>query len=309
MSLMSSEPTGGPVNGSAGGALNSPTNGATNGLLGNPEGDPTNVPASTPAPAVGFAEVLRAAAAESAAATAGGGSTGAGGDAPADELNFWIELPPGYFPLPLTDIATTLAAAEANLRELAPPEQQELLAAVVDTFTVLLEQLQERDTAYCGLGWHTAEDGAIVPSSLVVSLQRLPQKRNPRLVLKELVELRAEANEHGQVDLVDLSPGPALFFESVLALPRPRLPGQPPNTEPNAGPDADVYQLQAVVPSEDGTRLAAIDFSTPDVAHGTRFRAMMVLMANSVSFTAPPGSPEAGSAARSISQILGGLAP
>jgi hypothetical protein len=223
-----------------------------------------------------------------------------------DELNFWVELPPGYLPLPLTDIDVTLATAEANLRELAPPEQRELLAAVVGTFTVLLEDLQERNTAYCGLGWHTAEeDGAIVPSSLVVSLQRFPERRNPRLVVKDLVDIRAEANEHGQVDVVDLAPGPALFFESVLTLPRPRLPGQP----PNAQPDAEVYQLQALVPSEDGTKLAAIDFSTPDIAHGPRFRAMMVLMANSVSFTPPPGSQESGGAAQSITQILGGLAP
>ena len=225
---------------------------------------------------------------------------------PNGELNFWIELPPGYFPLPLTDIAATLAAAEANLRDLAPPDKRELLAAVVGTFTVLLEDLQERNTAYCGLGWHTAEeDGAVVPSSLVVSLQRFPHKRNPRLVVRDLVQIRAEANEHGQVDVVDLAPGPALFFECVLTLPRPQIPGRPPNAEP----DAEVYQLQALVPSADGTKVAAIDFSTPDLEHGPRFRAMMVLMANSVLFTAPPGSPEGGQTAQSISRILGGLAP
>ena len=220
-----------------------------------------------------------------------------------DRLRFWIELPPGYFPLPMEDIDATLAAAEANLRELAPEEQLPLLSAVIDTFTVLLEQLQERNTAYCGLGWHTAEDGVIVPSSLVVSIQPFPEPRNPRLVLKDLVEIRAEAGEHGQVDLVDLAPGPALFFESVLTLPRPRIPRQ----SSDADPDADVYQLQALVPSSDGTKLVAIDFSTPDIPHGPRFRAMMVLMANSVSFTPPPESAASGETARSIGQILGGL--
>jgi hypothetical protein len=252
------------------------------------------------------------------------------------QLEFWIELPAGYFPLPMDDIDTALATAEANLRELAPEEQRPLLSAVIDTFTVLLEELQERNTAYCGIGWHTAEDGAIVPSSLVVSLQQLPERRNPRLVLRDMVEIRAEAGEHGQVDLVDLEHGPALFFESVLALPRPRIPGigtatgtgtetaaptatatatgtgttsaTDPNQDQDATqPTADVYQLQALVPSADGTKLAAIDFSTPDIPHGPRFRAMMVLMANSVSFTPPPGSEEAGETARSIGQILGGL--
>ncbi len=196
-----------------------------------------------------FAEILHP---DSVGATAG--------DPEDDELNFWIELPKGYFPLPLDNIDETLAAAEANLLELAPEDRQPLLSAVIGTFTVLLDELQARNTAYCGLGWHTAEDGAIVPSSLVISLQTFPQRRNPRLVLKDLVEIRAEAGEHGQVDLVDLEPGPALFFESVLTLPRPRIPGQdqPPQDAsvngPDAAQDAEVYQLQALVPSADGTK-------------------------------------------------------
>ncbi|MBS2962917.1 hypothetical protein KGA66_07675 [Actinocrinis puniceicyclus] len=223
----------------------------------------------------------------------------------ADRLRLWVELPPGYFPLPLDDIDNALATAEANLRELAPAEQQPLLAAVVGTFMVLLEQLQARNAAYCGLGWHTTEEGAIVPSSLVVSIQPFPKKRNPCLVIKDLIEKRAEAGEHGQVDVVDLTRGPAAFVESVLTLPRPHLPGTPPNEQP----DAEVYQLQALIPSEDGTILAAIDFSTPDLPHGPQFRAMMVLMADSVSFTPPPGREEAGETARSINQILGGLTP
>jgi len=251
-------------------------------------------------------------------------ASSAGGPADDDDrLDFWIELPKGYFPLPVENIDEALATAEANLRELAPEDRWPLLSAVIGTFTVLLDELQARNTAYCGLGWHTAEDGAIVPSSLVVSLQAFPQRRNPRLVLKDLVEIRAEAGEHGQVDLVDLEAGPALFFESVLSLPRPRVPGggeaeSAGESEAAGEQNADVYQLQALVPSADGTKLAAIDFSTPDIPHGPRFRAMMVLMANSVSFTAPPGSEDAvsavssegaGSTASSISQILGGLAP
>jgi hypothetical protein len=249
----------------------------------------------------GFADILRDAADPSAPR-----SDSADGE---QRLDFWIELPRGYFPLPLDDIDATLATAEANLRELAPEDRRPLLSAVVDTFAALLEQLQERNTAYCGLGWHTAEDGAVVPSSLAISLQQFPERRNPRLVLRDLVEIRAEAGEHGQVDLVELKPGPALFFESVLALPRPRVPGGDSDSSPETtGANADVYQLQALVPSPDGTKLAAIDFSTPDVPHGPRFRAMMVLMADSVSFTAPPGTEDAGSTAQSISKILGGLA-
>jgi hypothetical protein len=226
---------------------------------------------------------------------------------PVDEtLNFWIEMPQGYFPLPLTDTEDVLANAEANLRELAPPEQQDLLEAVIGTFTVLLDQLQQRNGVYCGLGWHQAEDGSIVSSSLVLSVQEMGEKRNPRLVLGDLVDLKAEAGEHGQADLVDLASGPVLFFESIITLQRPRLPNVDGPAGDAAG-DAEVYQLSAMVPSDDGTRLVAVEFSTPYVSHGPQFRTMMVLMANSVSFTPPVGSDDAGSTAQSINQILGGL--
>lgn len=228
-------------------------------------------------------------------------ATGAAG--PADEaLNFWIEMPQGYFSLPLTDTDDVLAAAEANLRELAPPRQQDLLSAVIGTFSVLLDQLEQRNCVYCGLGWHTAQDDTVVSSSLVLSQQEMGRKRNPRLVLKDLVDLKAKAGAQGQADLVDLANGPALFFESIVTLQRPQLPG----SQGPAG-DAEVYQLEAIVPSEDGSRIVAIEFSTPQVPYGPQFRTMMVLMANSVSFTAPQGSEDAGTAARSINQILGGV--
>lgn len=219
-----------------------------------------------------------------------------------DALDFWVELPPGYIPLPLQDPEETLAAAQSNLEELTPEDNRDLLAAVIGTFTLMLDQLQERNAVYCGLGWHTTEDGTVVSSSLVASIQPVREKRSPRLVLKDMIQLRAESGEHGQVDVVDLENGPALFFESVATLPRPQIPGRP----PNENPDAEVYQLQALVPSDDGTKLVALDFSTPDIPHGPRFRAMMVLMANSVSFTAPAGA-GAGSTAQSIGRILGGL--
>jgi hypothetical protein len=222
--------------------------------------------------------------------------------------NLWIELPPGYLRLPVTAVESSLAEAEEKLRALAPPDRLELLAAVVGTFTLLLDDLQQRNAAYCGLGWHTAADGAVVSSSLVVSLQRLAQRRNPRLLLGDLVRFRAAAGAQGRVDTVDLRPGPALFSEDVLALPRPRPPGQ----GRGAGPDAEVYRLQALVPSADGTKLAAVDFCTPDTARGPHFRAMIVLMADSVSFSAPPESGDAdsstaaGGAIRSVHRILAG---
>jgi hypothetical protein len=88
----------------------------------------------------------------------------------------------------------------------------------------------------------------------------------------------------------------------VRSLPKPALPGQ--QGDPGR---ADVYQLVAIVPSEKGDLLASLEFSTPHLESGTLFREMMVLLANSVSFTPPPTSEDANASARQINHLLGGL--
>ncbi|HWG27477.1 hypothetical protein [Actinospica sp.] len=216
-------------------------------------------------------------------------------------MSIWLELPSGYLPLPVENSAERLAEIEPVLAELCPPERQDLLYATLNTFATLLTELDERNTVYCGLGWHTAPDESVVSSTLVVSLQPTGEERNPRLVLGDLVRAAANADDQAQADLVDLPGGPALFFESVRSLRKPTLPGQ--QGDPG---HADVYQLEAIVPSEKGDLLAALEFSTPHAASGTLFREMMVLLANSVSFTPPPGSEEQNASAQQIHDLLGG---
>ena len=218
------------------------------------------------------------------------------------EVAIWLELPAGYLPLPIEDSAERLAEAEPVLAELCPPENQDLLYATMNTFATLLAELDQRNAVYCGLGWHTAPDESVVSSTLAVSVQPTGEERNPRLVLGDLVRAAAAAGEHAQADLVDLHGGPAVFFERVRSLPKPALPGQ----EGDPG-RADVYQLEVIVPNEKGSLLAALEFSTPYVQSGTLFREMMVLLANSVSFTPPPTSEDAGTSARQIHHLLGGL--
>jgi hypothetical protein len=197
----------------------------------------------------------------------------------------WAEIPTGYFPLPIDDIEASMARAEEVLIELAPDELRPAVAPVVSTLTVLLEQLAARDTVYCGVGRHlSAVDGSVITSSLVLAHRDVGEKRNPRLVLADLVKLKAEAGERGQVDLVDVAGRPMFFFERTQKLPTPRMPGAPPVPEDSVSP---VFQIEAVVPSEDGSELVAIDFSTPMESHGPEFRAMMVQLAASVSFEPP----------------------
>ncbi|MBR7829456.1 hypothetical protein KDK95_24330 [Actinospica sp. MGRD01-02] len=219
-------------------------------------------------------------------------------------LDVWLGIPPGYLPLPVVDSADRLAEALPTLVELCPPESRDLLFSTVDTFALLLSELEQRNTVFCGLGWHTAPDdeSTLVASSLVASLQTTGGERNPRLVLGDLIKVSADADDHAQADLVDLPNGPALFFESVRSLRKPRLPGE----EGDPG-RADVYQLEVIVPSEKGDRLAVLEFSTPQVEYGVYYREMMVLLAHSVAFNPPPGSEEQGTSARKIHDALGGL--
>ncbi|HEX7661409.1 MAG TPA: hypothetical protein VF444_18195 [Pseudonocardiaceae bacterium] len=200
----------------------------------------------------------------------------------------WLQIPDGYIPLPLTDIQEHMAEALAMVSEVAPEDTRPAVAPLVGDLTYLLGELAARHGLYCGIGHHVSpEDGSQITSSLVVALQTFPEKTNPRVLLKDLVLKKEEEGERGQVDLVDIQGRPILFFERNRRLPTPQIPGQPSVPE---GATSEIYQLEALIPSDDGSKLASIEFSTPFVSHGPEFRAMVVIMAATVSFDPPAPS-------------------
>jgi hypothetical protein len=216
------------------------------------------------------------------------------------ETPLWIAIPPGYFPLPLGDVAPSLERAQAVLTEIADDEQKPQIEAVIGVLSVFLVDLTVSGALYCGVGRHVSpDDNAVITSSLVVSYQEYEGTRNPRLLLSDLLWAKDDAGEHGQADLVDVLNRPMLFFERVRQFPTPELPGQPPVPE---GATTPVHQLEAFVPSEDGSKLTKIDFSTPFTAYGADFRTMVVQLAASVSFEPPAVSAESSSR---ISRLLG----
>lgn len=216
------------------------------------------------------------------------------------DIPLWIDIPEGYFALPLDRIGPALDEADSMLTDVADADQQPLIHAVTGVLSVLLADLAARGALYCGIGRHTSPtDESAVTSSLVVSLLEFPGTRNPRLVLGDLVTAKADANERGQADLVDLDGRPVLFFERTRHLPTPQLPGQPDVAEDATSP---VFQLEAFVPSGDGSKLANIEFSTPFESHGPEFRMMMAQLALSVSFE-PPAEPS--DFGEKIGQVLG----
>lgn len=231
----------------------------------------------------------------------GGASDSGGGDG--SEPDLWIGVPPGFLALPLEDPASRIAEAGQVLAQFVPEESRALFEATLGSLELLLAELAVRRTVYCGIGFHTAEGGEQIGSSLVASLHAFPEKRNPRLVIRDMVTAQDKSGEPGHVELIDLDNGPAMFVEAVRELPTPQLPGGPAVPD---GATSKVYQLRALVPSADGTKLAALEFSTPRVEHGIQFRTMMALMAATVAFEPPAGSGGEGTVSKRISDILGG---
>lgn len=212
----------------------------------------------------------------------------------------WLALPPGYVALPLDDVAGSLQRAESVLTEVADEQQLPQIQAVIGVLSVFLADLAASGALYCGVGRHISPtDNVPVTSSLVISYQEYEGSRNPRVLLSDLLRAKADAEEHGQADLVDVLERPMLFFERIRQLPTPQFPGEPPVPEDATTP---VHQLEAFVPSEDGSMLAKIDFSTPFTAYGADFRPMVMDLAASVSFERPAVSAESSSR---ISQLLG----
>lgn len=222
-----------------------------------------------------------------------------------DDDAVWIEIPPGYLPLPTDNIDVAMHDGEVLLGDLVPEKERAALSAISGVFAQLLQNLAARNVVYCGIGRHlSAVDSVPVTSSLTVAFQRFSEeKRNPTLILKDLVEAKAADDETGQADVVQLDRGPVLFFESSRVLPTPQIPGQP---EVPEGATTPIYQLQATVPSHDGTKMATLDFSTTFETHGPEFRTMMVTMADTVRFEEPQHNDEnTGRSSKSIQQALG----
>lgn len=222
------------------------------------------------------------------------------GEAGGDQTPLWISLPPGYFELPLDAAAQRLQQAETLMTDIAEASEHARIQEVTGTLAVFLTVLATGGALYCGIGRHTSEeDGTQVSSTLVVSYQEYEGTRNPRLLLNNILQAKAADDEHGQADLVEMAERPVLFFERTRQLPTPKIPGQPAAPEDATSP---VFQLEAHVPSDDGSKLATIELSTPFTEHGPEFRYMVVEMAASVSFERPSVSEES---SNRISQLLG----
>ncbi len=194
-------------------------------------------------------------------------------------LDIWI--PDGFSELPLTDIDRHIAVVADLASELPDSATRDMTAGVLSMIAILLNDLVQRDVRYCGTGRHLTSNGDPITSCLSVCVyEPRNEKLNPRLVLKDLVESRIAAGDQlGHFEFVDVDARPVLFSERICELPAPQFPGSTYESE-----TASTYQLEAVVPAEAGTAVAAIELSTAYVDDGAEFRRMVFDMARSATF-------------------------
>ncbi|MFD3702830.1 hypothetical protein ACFWUP_06745 [Nocardia sp. NPDC058658] len=198
---------------------------------------------------------------------------------PIDEYPTTItaNIPGGYHELPLTDIPTAIARSESIVqRQLG--DAYDTFAEAAQVIANLLSDLREQNSCYCGIGQHAAPDGILVTSWLTLSILKYDSARNPRLRIADLVAERTTDRPDIYMEAVNIGGRTLLFSEST---PTYRVGADKSDDD---RPTATIHQIEAIIPSDDGSRIATAILSTADIAYGQNFRPMMMSLAASIQF-------------------------
>lgn len=188
-------------------------------------------------------------------------------------------LPPGYHELPLDGIDRLIGSPVVDALSAASGVALETVPRVLGTLDFFLKTLAIKNVVYCGIGQHASLNGEPVTSWLTVSILEYGESRNPRLVVHELSADKLSSNFSGDLAPVDITGRPILLSESVQLYPAPEL------TEAEYSSDGvEVFQMEAIIPSDDGTNIAVIELSTISVENGPQFRQMLLSMATTLDF-------------------------
>ncbi|WP_067677375.1 hypothetical protein [Nocardia miyunensis] len=194
-------------------------------------------------------------------------------------VDIWI--PEGYLEMPLKGIDEHLKLTQELLDEVATPALRTISDSLIPVAAFFLNLLADRDTRYCGIGRHQSPDGEVITSCLTVCVYEMDgDKPNPRVMLKNLVDSRNEFDDDLWIsEPIDVDGRPMMFSERTAHLPAPRIDGLP-----SAGDTVETYQLEATVPADDGTAIAAVELSVPGIEHGPGFQETIFDMARSIRF-------------------------
>ncbi|MFI6313574.1 hypothetical protein ACIBEK_26025 [Nocardia fusca] len=196
-----------------------------------------------------------------------------------------IDIPPGYNEIPLGNLETLMQNARPAITESVPDRMRDDVPNVLGTLHFLLATLAANNALYSGIGLHRTTEASerVAVSWLTVSSFDYGEERNPRLVLSELINAKAEKKSRGELAIVEGPSVPILYFEWTEKHPAPTIAGYPATNDP-----PQVFQIEAIIPSADGTSIAVLELSTADREIGPQYRGMVLDMAGSVTFPQPP---------------------
>ncbi|MEV6274993.1 hypothetical protein [Nocardia sp. NPDC051832] len=190
-----------------------------------------------------------------------------------------LTIPPGYHEMPLTNIAEVLASAEPAVKSITPPALSDSIPSVLGTLEFLLGTLAAKNAVYCGIGQHQSPEGDSITSWLIVTIQNYGEKVNPRLVVRNLAEMKLANGNSSSIEPFEINGRPMLISQAVAEYPAPAMPNLP-----STGDTASAFQTEILIPSSDGQTLASIEFSTAALTQGAMYLDMLLAMAHSVDF-------------------------
>ncbi|PXX57647.1 hypothetical protein DFR70_11775 [Nocardia tenerifensis] len=187
-----------------------------------------------------------------------------------------VTIPPGYYEMPLA--GNGLLESTQPLIEEALPELREDIPKVIGTLSFLLSVTAAKNTVYCGIGIHASPGGTQLTSWLTISALR-GEPRNPRRVVHDLAKDKLSEEVPWTVAPLELADRPVLFSEKVHSYPAPDL-----THLPGSAASVPIYQAEVLVPSDDGSTIAVIEFSTGSADDGPRFQDMLLAMVTTLRF-------------------------
>ncbi|MBF6327447.1 hypothetical protein [Nocardia transvalensis] len=205
---------------------------------------------------------------------------------PADETTIRVAIPEGYIALPLQGIDDSISAATSLFEQLGPGGVSDAAPAVLRTLRTFLTRLSSLNVAYCGLGKHRSSDGRTMTSTLVITASRYGEQRNPRLTLADYLSAKEGSAGCLNVEIIEISGNTILISDRVTRMPSPEFPTS--GSEPDEPTETEVYQIEAVVPSRDGSRIAVVELSTTFVESGEEYVPVVAALAGTIEFIAAP---------------------
>ncbi|GGX49164.1 hypothetical protein [Streptomyces chartreusis] len=193
----------------------------------------------------------------------------------------WYALPGGFFDVPVdaldpepgSEQEAHLDQALALVLDLAPGDRRDRYAGALRDVRFMAGQMRSEGIIACSLGMHYADDGSSAPSVLTVALRDI-EWAPAKVTAVRAVSLRESAEN---VALLTL-PGsrPAAISDTLITMP-----------DLDGAPGQEVYQCTLHIPAPSNTRLGVLTLSTTAVPSRAHYRALMEVIAHTVSFHDP----------------------